>query len=391
MKKISAGIEPLKQSIRIWWRVDGVRERETLSLPPTAKNLAYANKLANNIKSQLALGVFDRFATFGGSNQHPKHFFYTYIEQWLSVINKTLAPSSLRAYQSKVEHHIRPKWGNKMVAKITITDFEHWVYNELCPKLSNKTIKEIIMIWRKIWEFWARHEANPTDPSKFVKLTISDSDDIDPYTKDEISRILSTNLHTDPNYNLWVVMLWSGLSIHEILPLAVEDLEGRHLFIKRGFVDRKHKVTKNRRRRRQVELLPQVQQALLSQAKIVAGNKPIAVKVLQRDNRSYKTEQLTFLWYNKKTGTHHSYPRLEKMWINHLKRVGVRHRPPNNGRHTYASQVLSTGAVSAEWLANQLGHTSTDMIHKHYGKFIPSDARHLIDRLAAALNNQATE
>lgn len=67
-----------------------------------------------------------------------------------------------------------------------------------------------------------------------------------------------------------------------------------------------------------------------------------------------------------------------------------RYRLLNNGLHTYASQVLSNGVVTAECLAKQLGHANTDMIHKHYGKFIPEDCRHLIDRLSKALESTKT-
>ncbi len=53
---------------------------------------------------------------------------------------------------------------------------------------------------------------------------------------------------TDPMLkNLWTVMLWSGLSTHELLPLAVEDLELEKgiVYIKRGFVKGNYRVTKN--------------------------------------------------------------------------------------------------------------------------------------------------
>lgn len=382
MKKISTGIEPLKKSIRIWWRVSGVRERETLEITPTADNIAYARGLANTIKKELSLGVFNPAKHFPKSHKNPEQFFGFYIEQWRLVQQKTLAPSSWRAYDNKVARHIAPKWAMVRMANIDINSFEGWVYDDLHPVLSTKTIKDIVMLWRSIWQYWARNQAQAIDPTKFIKLHSKDSEDIDPYTSDEIHKILKAD---DQNRNLWTVMLWSGLSTHELLALAAEDLKDDKLFIKRGFVDGKHRVTKNRRRKRQVDLLPSVLDALKSQISIVKDNKPQPIKTLERDHNSYKTEYLTFLWYNEDTGTHYTYKRLETLWRQHLKRVGVRYRALNNARHTYASQVLSTGAVSAEWLANQLGHTSTAMIHKHYGKFIPKDAGHIVARLAKAL------
>ena len=47
MQKISAGIEPLKTAIRIWWKIDGERHRETLhNTPPTDANIAAAKATA---------------------------------------------------------------------------------------------------------------------------------------------------------------------------------------------------------------------------------------------------------------------------------------------------------------------------------------------------------
>lgn len=39
-------------------------------------------------------------------------------------------------------------------------------------------------------------------------------------------------------------------------------------------------------------------------------------------------------------------------------------------RHTYASTLLSNGE-NVFWLATQMGHENTEMIFKHYGKWIP--------------------
>ena len=385
---MSAGIEKLKTSIRIWWKIDGKRERETLyNTPPTAENIKQAQATADMIAQQIKLGIFDRNQVFPNSPKRPQAYFNYYISIWETTEQAIVAPSSWRTYKNKMENHIRPYWGNKLIAKITTEQFEHWVYKVLTKKLSVKTIRDLIMIFRTIWSYWARHEKNRNDPTEFIKLGEKDSEDIDPYTRDEIDIII--NSEKDPALkNLWTVMLWSGLSSHELIPLAVEDLDlaNGHLFVKRGYVDNKHRATKNRRRKRQIELLPIVLQALESQIQIVKNNKPQTINLLERDNLTTTKHKLTWLWYNPDTGTHYTYKRMETLWKRHLDRCQVPYRSLNNARHSYASQVLSSGAVSAEWLANQLGHADTTMIHKHYGKFIPQDTKHIINGLAEALN-----
>lgn len=386
---MSAGIEPLKTAIRIWWKIDGKRYRETLqNTPPTPENRKNAQATADMIAQQIKLGIFDRNQVFPNSPKRAEAYFSYYIEQWKNDADDTVAPSSWQAYLSKVAHHIEPYWGTKLIAKITSTHIERWVKDVLKKRLAPKTIKDIIMLWRTIWSYWARHQSNVADPTQFIKLGKRDDDDINPFNKDEIQTIINTE--QDPTHrNLWTVMLWSGLSSHELIALAKQDidLDNHRLFVKRGFVKNVHRVTKNRRRKRQVELLPIVVTALQSQIDLIKNNPPEIVKVLDRDNITYQSQKLTWLWHNPRTNTHITYPQLEKRWQKHLVKCGVEYRPPNHGRHTYASQVLSSGAVSAEWLANQLGHASTEMIHKHYGKFIPKDSQHIIDRLNQAINN----
>lgn len=384
-----ASIEPLKTSIRIIWYADGQKDSETLlNTPPTAANKANAQKIADMVEQQIKMGIFNRDAVFPASPKRQASYFGYYVPIWQNAEQRTVSPTTWKTYQSKVANHIEPYWQNKQISKISAEDVEHWVYKTLRAKLSPKTIVDILGLWRSIWSYWARHEKNPNDPSQYIKLNAKDPEDINPFTREEIAQIINTETDTTLQ-NLWTVMLWSGLSSHELMPLAVEDIDTSQAtaHIKRGFVKGQHRVTKNRRRNRQIELLPIVVDALANQAALVSANPVQTVAILDRDNHTYQSHKLKWLWYNPRTSSHYTYPQLEKRWKRHLKICDTDYRPLNNGRHTYASQVLSTGIISAEWLANQLGHVNTDMIHKHYAKFIPSDTRHIIQNLANALNN----
>lgn len=384
-KKISTGIEPLKTSIRIWWKIDGKRERETLyNTPPTEVNLKQAQATADMIAQQLRLGIFDRDSVFTDSPKRADRYFGHYIHQWRKVEANKVAKISFDTYDSKVKTHIEPYWQIKPIAKITVDDIEDWIYNVLLQKLSTKTVKEILMLWRKIYSYWARHQKTVNDPTQYITLTQADPEDIDPFDRDEIAKILA--YPTTPTlHNLYTVMLWSGLSFHELISLAVEDLDLANgcLYVNRSFVRDQYRVTKNRRRKRQVDLLPIVIDTLQSQLHQIKDKPKATINITDRDNKRIKLQTLTWLWYD--DTSHFTYSQLTRRWTAHLESCGVRYRPLNNGRHTYASQVLSSGAVTAEWLAKQLGHSNTDMIHRHYGKFIPKDASHIIHNLANAL------
>ncbi|KAF5298095.1 hypothetical protein FQR65_LT19619 [Abscondita terminalis] len=100
---------------------------------------------------------------------------------------------------------------------------------------------------------------------------------------------------------------------------------------------------------------------------------PKVVDVLQRDNRTYKQEKLRFVWINEEQNSTFEYYELRYRWNKHLQKAKVRGRGINHGRHTFASQLLSSGQVPPEWIAEQLGHSDTSMIYKHYGKLIAED------------------
>lgn len=384
--KMSAGIEPLKKTIRIWWKIDGHRERETLQLLPTPENIEKAKKIANMIATQIEMGNFDRFQVFPNSNKRPEAYFEHYINQFLMVEQYKVAQISYSTYRSKIDHHIRPYWSNYQIANISSDDIEKWVYDVLLSKLSSKTTKEIVMLWRKIYRQWARTQKHINDPSQYLTIKQADPEDINPFTKEECEKII--NLESDITLkNLWTVLLWSGLSQHELIGLAITDLalEENMLFVQRSCVKQEYRVTKNRRRKRPVMLLPQVVNALQCQVELVKNYPKQSIQVTDRDNKKTKDHELQWLWYDTTRRTHFSRSQIDRRWKKHLEYCGVKYRPLNNGRHTYASQVLSTGTVSAEWLANQLGHANTQMIHQHYGKFIPKDAMHIIQNLANAL------
>jgi integrase len=55
-------------------------------------------------------------------------------------------------------------------------------------------------------------------------------------------------------------------------------------------------------------------------------------------------------------------------WKQSLKRLGIRYRPPNNCRHTYATMLLMAGSTPG-YAAKQMGH-SVDIFLSTYSKWI---------------------
>jgi len=62
----------------------------------------------------------------------------------------------------------------------------------------------------------------------------------------------------------------------------------------------------------------------------------------------------------------------------HLKKAKVKYRGPSQARHTFESQLLTSNAPK-EWIALRMGHTSTAMIDKRYGKWLKEERPSMAD------------
>ncbi|MDY4311400.1 tyrosine-type recombinase/integrase [Pseudomonas putida] len=114
---------------------------------------------------------------------------------------------------------------------------------------------------------------------------------------------------------------------------------------------------------------------------------PELIEVVDRDNRTVREQRVRFVFHNSATGEPYRSSDVLRhgWWITHLEKASVRQRGPNTCRHTFASQMLSSGIATPEWIADQMGHTSTAMIFKHYAKWISEDGPDVVGLLNQAL------
>jgi integrase len=209
-----------------------------------------------------------------------------------------------------------------------------------------------------------------------VKNIESDHDveHADPFTREEIERIGSTD--ACPVTRMITFNCWAGLSLSEMAALAREDVDlpAGILRVRRAYVVGEYKVPKERARIRTIELIDPALQILKEIMRDAEDAEIETVLVTQRDNVSVKKESLRFLFKTPSERAAWTGRNISKWFTAHLEKAGVRHRGVNQCRHTFASQALSS-YVPVEWVARQLGHSDTTMVRKHYGRWIPSDTK----------------
>ncbi|MFC2996353.1 tyrosine-type recombinase/integrase [Acinetobacter sichuanensis] len=372
---MSAGLEIRGKSMRIWIKTNTAEPiiKETLDWQFTPENQRRAKSLAELIKLEIQLDQFDLAKHFPNSKNLKKNQISYYAQQYLNMTVKEVAPSTYDSYYGHVKNHINPKWGKVAPKDINTNMLKRWI-QQLKETLNNKTVREILTRFAQIHALWRDENQQAYNPFQNIVIQQADTPEPDPFNKTEIALLLNTQTDLDIE-NLLPCLFWTGLSMSEQIPIAWEDidLEKGTIWVSRSYVRGVYRVTKNRRRKREVKLLQPAVEALKNQYKITGNRHSKIIQILQRDNKSYKQERVRFVWINQEQGDHFEYHELRYRWNKHLKKAKVRHRGINQGRHTFASQLLTSGQVPPEWIADQLGHADTSMIYKHYGKLIAED------------------
>lgn len=383
------GVEVRGNRVRVYFRYEGELCREPMPGDASPQRIANAERLVGTINYEIKEGIFSYARHFPESPRVKTNTLGHYIDLWLEIKGNQMAPSGFRTYKSKVETHIRPRWGHHQADQIDHLDLQSWIQTTLMPELHNKTIREILSLLRQVYVIYRMRNKTAHDPTEGLTVTLPDPEEADPFDRKEIRDILGTPTEKQQEINLAQFMIWAGPRVSEAIALAWEDVDLKAGTVKfcRSQVRGHYKVTKTRRSTREVRLLKPALDAILAQLRFTGKGSPVEVSVTARDNKTVRKQKVHFVFHCTTTNAAHtsSDMLLKGFWRPHLAAAGVRYRGPNNCRHTYASQLLSTGAVPLDWIADQMGHTSTAMIQRHYGTWINQDGPDMIGMLEHAL------
>ena len=228
------------------------------------------------------------------------------------------------------------------------------------------------------------------DPTEGLFVRLPDPEAPDPFTRAEIKQILETPTNRTQELLMIQFMLWAGPRVSETIALAWEDVDLKQgtVTFRRSKVRGAYRVTKTRRSLRKVRLLEPAWDALRKIDTINQNKMPETVDIVERDNKTVRKHRLHFVFLNTKSGLPHAndFVVRDRFFKAHLLAAGVRYRGPGQCRHTYASQLLTTGVVSIDWIAEQMGHTNGNMIRQHYGTWINEDGPDVVGMLHHALD-----
>lgn len=357
-------------TIRIQFMYKGVKCRETLKLPPTKANLAYATRLRGEIINAIEFGTF-KYPEYFPESKRAKVFGHSVTTHTMAdllqaalsgyaqaVSNGTLSPTTLIGYRKIINGHLLPQFGKERVKDITPARLRAWIG---ALGITAKAARNIISPLRSVLDDAMNDgliEFNPLDRVALKKLLTQTSEkstyEVDPFSVEEIAAILKYGSEQETNmYQFWFE---TGLRPGELIALDWCKVDFIHSTVRidENVVARTKKSPKTAAGIRTIELSTIALEALRKQKSVtwLIGGR---VFFNPRTRRPWEVEQQI-----RRTS-----------WQHLLKRAGVRYRNPYQIRHTFASHRVSRG-INLFWLAKQMGHETTEMIIRHYGRWIPT-------------------
>ena len=359
-----------------------VRCREQTALPDTLQNRKRVEVVLEKIKKALKNGTFQYRDYFpesalasrfdpaaaidvGKSIQSPVNssspHFQDFASQWFKEHEIEWRRSHIRSLRSTLDGRLIPHFGQKVVSSITRSDI--LAYRATLAKvkgrgdkegLSPKRINEIIgTLCQIIDEAADRFEF--TTPTTNIKRLRVRKVDVDPFSLQDVESILATVRADYRNY--FTVRFFTGMRTGEVhgLKWRYVDFERRLIRVRETVVLGEDEYTKTDGSQRDIQMSQPVVEALTRQYEVTGKLSDYVFCNLMGaplDNKNFT----------------------DRIWYPLLRHLGMTERRPYQMRHTAATLWLASGEAP-EWIARQLGHTSTEMLFRVYSRYVPNLTR----------------
>jgi integrase len=385
------------------FKYQGKRLREQTTLSDNPINRKRLQKALDRIEIEIAMGSFDYAKTFGkpfpapedsvlqmdgNSAQPPSPLLPTtqavgfngvsvvtptmseFANQWYAENEITWRRSYRITQRGVLDKYVLPAFGGKSLGAITKADV--LAFRADISKLPNRgekatlstrRINAIMKPLRQILNEAADRYNYMTAFRNIKPLKIKRSDVL-PFSLDDVQLILRSVRNDFRNY--FTVRFFTGMRTGEVHGLKWKyiDFERRLILVRESIVLGEEDELKTDGSHRDIQISQVVFEALQAQQQVTGGQseyvfcnqagKPI-------DNKNF----------------------INRVWSPLLRHLGLVHRRAYQMRHTAATLWLASGEAP-EWIARQLGHTSTEMLFRVYSRFVPNLTRNdgsAMDRL----------
>lgn len=371
-----ANIQERYGKLVVDFRYQGIRFRETTNLEATTQNRRLLKKRLEQLEAEITLGTFDYAKYFPKSKRVEQ--FSIKKEQCVALSSSTPLFKDFSSiwfdekkiewrssYQEKIriilDNYLIPALGHRCMDQIKKPDLLEFRaslakvnYGLKQTSLKASRINQIMTPLRMILND-AAERYNFVSPYKNIKNLKESRIDVTPFTLQEVQTIISTVRDDFKPY--YTIRFFTGMRTSEIDGLRWHNVnfQRREIYIKEALVKGELGGTKTYGSDRVIQMSERVYQALLDQKTMV-------------QNRS------EFV-FSARTGKPLDYRLINRrVWHPLLRFLGLKSRRAYQTRHTAATLWLSAGE-NPEWIAKQLGHSTTEMLFRVYSRYVPNITR----------------
>jgi integrase len=367
----------------------GKRCREQTALKDTKANRKLTEAALAKIEIDIASGQFDYSKYFPNSkNLHLaiQNLFHAVPamntnSEFRGIVNETTQTPLLEVFANTWFDEMKISWRRTYIKTIRITLDKYLIvqfgdrmvhsilredllaYRSSLGKalgrngqtLSSRRINAIMLAIRQILNEAADrfHFNTPTQRIKPLKVR---KVDIAPFTLDEVQLIIN-RVRVDYRQYL-IVRFFTGMRTGEVdgLKWKYIDFERRQILVRETFTaGEMEDDTKTEQSKREIHIAEVVYQALKIQFEATASLSE-------------------FVFCNSEGNPLNLNNFTNRVWAPLLRHLKIAYRKPYMMRHTAATLWLAAGE-NPEWIARQLGHSSTEMLFRVYSRYVPNMTR----------------
>lgn len=373
------------------FRFKGVRCREQTALADTPANRKKLGKILEKIEAEISLGCFEYRRYFPNSSTATQFdalaasaatpiaavgvetpLFRDFAETWYGEREIEWRRSYRETIRISLDKHLLPVFGEQRVGaidKAALMAFRAELAKQPGQgggRLSASRVNHVINPLRMILAE-AALRFGFADPMTGVRSLKVPRTEVHPFTLEEVRLILARVRADYRPY--FTVRFFTGMRTSEINGLQWQyvDFARGQILIRETLVAGHREKTKTPESRREIAIAPVVEAALREQEKLSGGRS--AYVFCSRNGEPLQHQNVT-----------------NRIWYPLLRHLGLKKRRPYQTRHTAATLWLAAGE-SPEWIANQMGHTTTEMLFRTYSRFVPNLTRQdgsAMSRLLAA-------
>jgi integrase len=371
----SVRVRESTQKLFIDFQYTGKRCREQTALENTPANRKKLETILKRLEAEITLGSFEYHKYFPNSSlaqgftkqahiqrtleAHDTPLFKEFSNDWFEEMKIQWRQSHISTIEGTLRNYLNPYFGEKEVGHITkksILEFRASLAkvktrngNALSASRINKILTPLRMILSE-----AANRFEFSSPYHGIKSLRVPRTDVEPFSIEEVKGVIEAVRSDFRNY--YVVRFFTGLRTGEIDGLQWEhvDFTRRQILVRQALVEGRLEYTKNDGSFRTIEMPQLVVDALQDQQKF--------------------TGEKDFVFCSRAGGPLCHSNVTKRVWYPLLRYLGLRKRRPYQTRHTAATLWLASGE-SPEWIARQMGHTTTEMLFRVYSRYVPNLTR----------------